>query len=174
MKKQKGFSLIELLIVVATILVIASIAIPNFIRAKITANESSAGASLRTIVTSSAQYSSTYGTGYPAALANLGPPAGGCAGNVAVAATACLIDPVLATGTKSGYAFVLVPNTGAGTALSPFTGFEVSANPLALGRTGQRSFCVDQTGVIHFDVTGAVMGTGVGACSALPVTQVLQ
>ena len=174
MKKQKGFSLVELLIVVATIVVIASIAIPNFLRAKMAANESSAGASLRTIVTSSAQYSSTYGTGYPAALANLGPPGGGCAGNAAVAATACLIDPVLATGAKSGYTFVMVPNSGAGTTLSPFTGFEVSANPVSVGNTGQRSFCVDQTGVIHFDLTGALMGTGVGACSALPVNQVLQ
>ena len=50
----------------------------------------------------------------------------------------------------------------------------MSTNPLTVGTTGQRSFCADQTGVIHYDSTGAVMGTGAGACSALPITQVLQ
>ena len=169
-KKQKGFSLIELLIVVAIILIIAAIAIPNLLRARMSANESSAVGSTRTIVTTEVQYSTTYGTGFSPNLSSLGGPAA-C---VAAAANACLIDPALTTGVKSGYTFKAVPNTGAGTTVSPYTGFEVSTNPITVGTTGQRSFCADQTGVIHYDATGAVMGTGAGACAALPITQVLQ
>ena len=94
--KEKGFSLIELLIVVAIILIIAAIAIPNLLRSKMAANEASAVGSMRTLNTASVSYSTTYG-GYPALLANLGPAAS------ATSATADLIDSVLVTGTKSGY-----------------------------------------------------------------------
>ncbi len=149
-KQQKGFSLIELLIVVAIILIIAAIAIPNLLRAKMQANEASAAQSMHTIHTAEVEFFNLYGLGY-APLANLG----GADPCTASAATACLLDNILALGAKSGYT-VTSPTPGAlGTILAPNTNFSISAVPTAVGQSGQRSFCVDQTGVIRFDPTGA-------------------
>ena len=159
---QKGFSLIELLIVVAIILIIAAIAIPNLLRSRMAANEASAVGSVRTINTAQVTYSTTYGTGFTT-LAQLGGPAA-C---VAAPATACLIDPVLTIGTKSGYVMSSVPNNpAAGTVLAPSTGFESNATRQSAS-SGTRAFCSDQSGVIRYNITGAAIGTGLGACAAV-------
>jgi type IV pilus assembly protein PilA len=146
--KQKGFSLIELLIVVAIILIIAAIAIPNLLRAKMAANEASAVGSMRTINTSNVEYSTTYG-GFPSALAALGGPAGG----TATASSAELIDAVLAGGTKSGYSFSYT--TGATDSNGNILAYTMTAIPTSVGTTGQRQFFTDQSGVIRANAAGA-------------------
>ena len=144
MKKQKGFSLIELLIVVAIILIIAAIAIPNLLRARIAANESSAAASLRTIATAELSYQTAYPTtGYAATLGALGPPAAGCA--APAVGNACIIDGTLAAGTKSGYTFTA---TGAGG--PPATTYLTTAVPVTLNTTGVKAFCGVEDNVVRF------------------------
>jgi len=149
MKKQKGFSLIELLIVVAIILIIAAIAIPNLLRSRMAANEASAVGSLRTLNTAQVTYSTTYpNVGFAAALSSLGGAVSSC--TAATSTNACLVDQVLASGTKSGYTFVL-----AGTAGAPVVTYTFTAQPVAAGQSGQRSFFTDQSGVIRFNAAGS-------------------
>jgi type IV pilus assembly protein PilA len=143
-QRQSGFSLIELLIVVAIILVIAAIAIPNFMRSRIAANESASVQNMRNITTANVVYSSTYGVGYATSLAALGPPSGT---GMPTSANAQLIDEVLATGVKSGYTYVYTPTAPDSSGNTP--SYTLNANPLTIGITGNRFFFTDDSGVIR-------------------------
>jgi type IV pilus assembly protein PilA len=146
--KQKGFSLIELLIVVAIILIIAAIAIPNLLRSKMAANESSAVGSLRTLNTSCVTFSTTYG-GFPASMSYLG---GEGTSAAPTSTSAELIDNVLQSGVKSGYTFSF--DAGSADSSGNIDNYSILASPITPGVTGIRYFYTDQTGVIRADATG--------------------
>ena len=145
-KNPQGFSLIELLIVVAIILIIAAIAIPNLLRSRIAANQASAVGSLRVINTAEVSYASTFNLGYSPDLASLGPPS---SGNPTTSA-AGLIDSVLANGSKSGYQFVYSSTSVNGIC----SAYQVNANPLTPGSTGQTYYFTDHSGIIRQNATG--------------------
>ncbi|HEV2522738.1 MAG TPA: prepilin-type N-terminal cleavage/methylation domain-containing protein [Candidatus Acidoferrales bacterium] len=137
-KRQKGFSLIELLIVVAIILIIAAIAIPNLLRSKMAANEASAVSSLRTLNTVFVEYTNTYNT-LPSSLTNLAPA------TTPSSTAADLVDNLLSTApaVKSGYSITYTPVSA-----TPITQYTMLAVPVSPS-TGQRRFFTDQSGVIR-------------------------
>jgi len=134
-RRQRGFSLIELLIVIAIILIIITIAMPKLTNAKKFAQETAALRAIQTIHTAEVQYNSQYGR-YAVSLTELGPPASGAAS----AAAADLIGNDLANGIKQGYKFTLSGNAG---------GYVVNANPVTFGTDGNKTLFSDQTMVIR-------------------------
>ena len=155
---------------VAIVLVIAAVAIPDLLHARIVANQAAAVENVRTLTNASIVYSSTYGNGFPNSLATLGGPLpASCTGAV-------LIDKILSTAPhqKSGYTYDYVPQGAAlpvnGTCPQGYSQFLIAAVPSQFGFTGQLSYCSDKTGVIRFDLTGK-KAASIADCNALPALQ---
>ena len=173
MRKQKGFSLIELLIVVAIILIIAAIAIPNLMRARIAANESAGASTVRTLNTAEVTYSTTYAAnGYASSLTILGPNGVDCTVPANVTATsACLIDGVLGTAPFPKGAFLY--NISSSTVALPVPDYLITAQSLGTAMA-KKDYCANTDAVVRFKVennTPGVAPASATACNALAAIQ---
>ncbi len=164
-KAAAGFSLIELLIVVAIILIIAAIAIPNMVRARMSANEASAASSVRQISRAEMAYNAAYPDhGYADALSNLSGPQTNC---LPSSTTACIIDAALASGSKSGYNFAatgVLPSGGINTS------FVAAGAPVTFNSSGTKDFCSVADGVLRSQTgaSGNIPATDATICVAFP------
>lgn len=160
--------MIELLIVVAIMLIVAAMAIPNLLRARIAANESSAASSVRKIATAEVAYNAAYPTvGYAQDLASLGGPPTGC---VPTSTAACMLDSVVASGTKGGYLLNAAGFSGAGGLNESFV---ASSAPVSFNLTGVRNFCIISDGMLRSTTgtSGGVPAPDVGTCTAYGTAQ---
>ncbi|MBI4465443.1 MAG: type II secretion system protein [Acidobacteria bacterium] len=171
MDRENGFSLIELLIVVGIMLIVSAIAIPNFLRSRVSANEASAASSLKIISTTNVVYHALYNVGYAGSLAHLGPPSGGCATLSSICAG--LLDPLLsgvspatATPAKSGYRFTYYPAESSPTPVNPNTKWSAVAVPLNPGSSGHSTYCIDYTNTMWKDMSGGLTTATPPGCSA--------
>ena len=171
MHRKRGFSLVELLIVLAIVMILAAVAIPNFLKSKMRANEASAAASLRTVGTANAVYYSIYHQGYAGLLAQLGPTSAACATEGSACAdlmdsTLAGIIPSTATPTKAGYQFTYYAPNATPTNISPNPTWSAVAAPIIAGSTGTSTFCVDQRGTVWKDTSGNQTTADSSGCAA--------
>jgi len=173
MSSKKGFSLIELLIVVAIILIIAAIAIPNLLHAKIAANEASAAGSLNAIKSAEITYFTAYPTvGYAPDIVSLG----GAVPCAPTSTSACLVDSSLSGATpgstgKSGFVFLATGVTTSGATIN--SAFVAGASPIDSQRTGNHDYCSTNDGTLRSKManTGDTPVADLSTCLAFPVAQ---
>lgn len=150
---EAGFTLVELLIVMSVILIIITLAIPSYEKVHIKADETSAMASVRTLNSMETEYNSSYPShGFACSLNTLGGKSGS---GTPTAESAQLIPEDLASGSKAGYNFT-ISNCAKSTVnnVDQYNSYQITATPIAVGRTGQRTICSDESGLLRFDPKG--------------------